>query len=83
MKLASASGATSAEEERLVIKFTFLIVPLFVPATRPDMIVRAAQSGTDAVIIDLEDAIPHQTCHPRVAALIIVCLIFLFVRLSE
>jgi len=31
--------------------------PLFVPATRPDRFAKAARSGTDAVILDLEDAV--------------------------
>ncbi|MGR9459427.1 HpcH/HpaI aldolase/citrate lyase family protein (plasmid) [Rhizobium leguminosarum] len=34
-----------------------LVCPLFVPASRPDRYVKAAQSGADAIIIDLEDAI--------------------------
>ncbi len=32
---------------------------LFVPATRPDRIDKALSAGADAVIIDLEDAVPH------------------------
>lgn len=31
--------------------------PLFVPATRPDRFAKALASGTDAVILDLEDAV--------------------------
>lgn len=31
--------------------------PLFVPATRPDRYAKAAASGTDTVIVDLEDAV--------------------------
>ncbi len=31
--------------------------PLFVPANRPDRFAKAAASGTDAVILDLEDAV--------------------------
>ncbi|WP_394029103.1 HpcH/HpaI aldolase/citrate lyase family protein [Xanthobacter wiegelii] len=34
------------------------VVPLFVPGHRPDRFGKAAASGTDAVIIDLEDAVP-------------------------
>src|SRR5713101_8437818 len=34
------------------------IAPLFVPADRPDRFAKAAASGADAVIIDLEDAVP-------------------------
>jgi citrate lyase subunit beta / citryl-CoA lyase len=30
---------------------------LFVPASRPDMIAKAARSEADAVCIDLEDAV--------------------------
>jgi citrate lyase subunit beta/citryl-CoA lyase len=33
---------------------------LFVPATRPNRFEKALQSGADAVIIDLEDAVPPQ-----------------------
>lgn len=36
-----------------------LIAPLFVPATRPDRIAKAARSGADAIIVDLEDAVPE------------------------
>lgn len=32
-------------------------VPLFVPADRPDRFVKAAASGADAIILDLEDAV--------------------------
>ena len=31
--------------------------PLFVPGDRPERFLRAAQSGADAVIIDIEDAV--------------------------
>ncbi|WP_170576398.1 HpcH/HpaI aldolase/citrate lyase family protein [Ruegeria atlantica] len=37
-----------------------LIAPLFVPATRVDRIAKAAASGADAIIVDLEDAVPPQ-----------------------
>jgi citrate lyase subunit beta / citryl-CoA lyase len=37
--------------------FQTCVAPLFVPATRPDRFAKAAQSGADAVIIDLEDAV--------------------------
>jgi len=33
------------------------VCPLFVPASRPDRFAKAASSGADAVIIDLEDAV--------------------------
>ena len=32
--------------------------PLFVPADRPDRFAKAAASGADAIIVDLEDAVP-------------------------
>ncbi|WP_170328454.1 HpcH/HpaI aldolase/citrate lyase family protein [Ruegeria arenilitoris] len=32
-------------------------VPLFVPATRPERFAKAAASGADAIIVDLEDAV--------------------------
>lgn len=38
--------------------FQPLIAPLFVPATRPDRIAKAARSSADAIIVDLEDAVP-------------------------
>lgn len=31
--------------------------PLFVPANRPELFAKAAASGADAVILDLEDAV--------------------------
>lgn len=34
-----------------------IIAPLFVPATRPERFAKAAASGADAVILDLEDAV--------------------------
>jgi (S)-citramalyl-CoA lyase len=34
---------------------------LFVPATRPERFAKALASGADAVIIDLEDAVEHET----------------------
>jgi citrate lyase subunit beta/citryl-CoA lyase len=33
--------------------------PLFVPASRPERFAKAAVSGADAVIVDLEDAVPE------------------------
>ncbi|WP_162914042.1 HpcH/HpaI aldolase/citrate lyase family protein [Taklimakanibacter lacteus] len=35
-----------------------MIAPLFVPADRPDRFAKAAESGADAIIVDLEDAVP-------------------------
>lgn len=37
------------------------MAPLFVPANRPERFTKAAASGADAVILDLEDAVPPQT----------------------
>lgn len=34
------------------------VVPLFVPANRPERFAKAAASGADAIILDLEDAVP-------------------------
>lgn len=36
------------------------VAPLFVPGDRPERFVKAAASGADAIIIDLEDAVPTQ-----------------------
>ena len=36
-----------------------LRTPLFIPADRPDRFEKAAASGADAVILDLEDAVAH------------------------
>ena len=33
------------------------ILPIFVPATRPERFAKAAASGSDAIIVDLEDAV--------------------------
>lgn len=40
--------------------FESLVAPLFVPATRPERFGKAATSGADAIIIDLEDAVPGE-----------------------
>ena len=34
-----------------------IATPLFVPASRPERFAKAAASGADAVILDLEDAV--------------------------
>ncbi|MFN0262753.1 HpcH/HpaI aldolase/citrate lyase family protein [Tepidamorphus sp. 3E244] len=39
---------------------TSIIAPLFVPASRPDRFSKAAACGTDAVILDLEDAVGRE-----------------------
>lgn len=36
------------------------VTPLFVPAHRPDRFDKAARSGADSVILDLEDAVPAE-----------------------
>lgn len=36
------------------------VAPLFVPASRPDRFAKAAASGADAIILDLEDAVSPQ-----------------------
>lgn len=36
-----------------------ITAPLFVPASRPERFAKAAASGADAVIVDLEDAVPE------------------------
>lgn len=36
------------------------VAPLFVPANRPERFKKAAASGADAVILDLEDAVPPE-----------------------
>lgn len=41
----------------MVTAFRAPIVPLFVPGDRPERFAKAAQSGADAVILDLEDAV--------------------------
>lgn len=39
------------------MKFAPPVCPLFVPASRPDRFEKAASSGADAIVIDLEDAV--------------------------
>lgn len=34
-----------------------ITTPIFVPATRPDRFKKASNTGADAVIVDLEDAV--------------------------
>jgi citrate lyase subunit beta/citryl-CoA lyase len=41
----------------MVRRFSPVVAPLFVPATRPERFLKAAHSGADAIIIDLEDAV--------------------------
>ncbi|WP_026869973.1 HpcH/HpaI aldolase/citrate lyase family protein [Inquilinus limosus] len=46
-----------------------VVAPLFVPANRPERFGKAAASGADAVIIDLEDAVPAEAKDQARAAL--------------
>ncbi len=41
----------------MVAPFAVPVAPLFVPGDRPERFAKAAASGADAVIIDLEDAV--------------------------
>lgn len=41
-----------------MVEIATIRAPLFVPANRPDRFAKAAASGADAVILDLEDAVP-------------------------
>ncbi|KZL15497.1 Citrate lyase subunit beta-like protein [Pseudovibrio axinellae] len=42
-----------------MVSLDMIRTPLFVPADRPDRFEKAAASGADAVILDLEDAVAH------------------------
>lgn len=44
--------------------------PLFVPAHRPERFAKAAASGADAIILDLEDAVPEDAKDSARAALV-------------
>lgn len=46
-----------------------ICAPLFVPANRPDRFAKAEQSGTDAVILDLEDSVAVEAKDAARAAL--------------
>ncbi|MGI9363484.1 MAG: aldolase/citrate lyase family protein, partial [Parasphingorhabdus sp.] len=46
-----------------------IIAPLFVPAHRPELFAKAAASGADAIILDLEDAVPEDAKEAARAAL--------------
>lgn len=57
-----------ASDGALVMTHPSFIAPLFVPADRPDRFAKAAGSGADAVILDLEDALaPHAEVAARSA----------------
>ncbi|MDR7127578.1 CoA ester lyase [Pseudotabrizicola sp. 4114] len=45
-------------------------LPLFVPASRMDLYAKAATTGADAIIVDLEDAVTHQDKDAARAALV-------------
>ncbi len=58
-----------------MVSIASIRAPLFVPADRPDRFSKAAASGTDCVILDLEDAVapkakdaraPHWTLPSRI-----------------
>ena len=51
------SGDTARSESGIDGRSRALRAPLFVPADRPERFAKAAASGADAVIIDLEDAV--------------------------
>lgn len=48
---------------------TSIRAPLFVPANRPERFAKAAASGADAIILDLEDAVPTDAKHTARATL--------------
>ena len=50
------TAAAQARTEAAVLQS--VAAPLFVPANRPERFAKAAASGADAVIVDLEDAVP-------------------------
>ncbi|BCH29779.1 citryl-CoA lyase [Mesorhizobium sp. L-8-10] len=52
-----------------MVNLAAIYAPLFVPADRPGLFAKAAMSGTDAVILDLEDAVPPDTKDMARAAL--------------
>lgn len=50
--------------------FRIPVAPLFVPGNRPERFIKAAKSGADAIVIDLEDAVaPEQKADARKALL--------------
>lgn len=51
------------ENRNLLMTRTSLKTMLFVPASRPERIPKAIASGTDAVIVDLEDSVPANAKH--------------------
>lgn len=52
-----------------MVNLAAIRAPLFVPANRPERFAKAAASGTDAVILDLEDAVAADTKDAARAAL--------------
>ena len=40
-----------------MVSFVTPVVPLFVPGSRPERFAKANNSGADAIILDLEDAV--------------------------
>lgn len=53
----------------VVSRLATIVMPLFVPANRPERFAKAAASGADAVILDLEDAVPADAKDAARAAL--------------
>lgn len=53
-----ASGATSSDTTSRAGMLFGPVVALYLPATRPDRFGKALTAGADAVILDLEDAVP-------------------------
>ena len=58
-----------AGKERAGAALGGIIAPLFVPAHRPERFAKAAASGADAIILDLEDAVPVEAKEAARAAL--------------
>lgn len=52
-----------------MVDITTIRTPLFVPANRPERFAKAAASGADAIILDLEDAVAAQAKDAARAAL--------------
>ena len=53
----AASYISDPESQAVLPRMLPCIAPLFVPADRPERYAKAAASGADAIVIDLEDAV--------------------------
>lgn len=65
--------------------FRPLMTPLFVPATRPERIAKATESGADSIIVDLEDAVPpayKSAAHDGLADWLVDVPVPVFVRIN-